>query len=295
MPILGSSASHGTSARLKPVVTGGTLTNDGTYYYRKFTANGNLGVSGASLTADTLVIAGGGAGGYRGGGGGGAGGQLYTPSVSLSPLTYTLTIGAGGEGTTSFAPSGNDSSISGTGFTTLTGTGGGGGSISSGGGNGGLYGASGGSGGGGNPIYQNAVSPSEGGAGIAGQGFAGADAVFRTEPNARSGGGGGAGGAATTQNGGPGSSTYSSWLSATGTGVSGSIAGGGGGGGGFGAPGTASGGGGAGSAAAYPNGYGLPGTANTGGGGGGGNYSGSQSGGSGGSGLIIIRYLMTAV
>ena len=54
----------------KPVVTGGTLNSDATYYYRTFTGNGSCIVSNASLTADILVIAGGGGGGgLRGGGG----------------------------------------------------------------------------------------------------------------------------------------------------------------------------------------------------------------------------------
>jgi NAD(P)-dependent dehydrogenase (short-subunit alcohol dehydrogenase family) len=60
MPIIGTGASHGVSARLKPVVTGGTLSSDSTYFYRTFTGNGSLSLSGPSLTADVLMIAGGG-------------------------------------------------------------------------------------------------------------------------------------------------------------------------------------------------------------------------------------------
>ena len=75
MPILGVIA----SARLgKPVVTGGTLTSDATFFYRTFTGNGTLGVTGLEITADILVIAGGGSGGGAGAGGGGGG-----PSKSL--------------------------------------------------------------------------------------------------------------------------------------------------------------------------------------------------------------------
>ena len=51
-------------------VTGGTLFTDASFNYRLFTANGTLGVSGGTLTADVLVIAGGGGGGFNGGGGG---------------------------------------------------------------------------------------------------------------------------------------------------------------------------------------------------------------------------------
>ena len=45
-----------------PVVTGGTLYSDATYYYRKFTSNGTLSVTNASISADVLVVAGGGSG-----------------------------------------------------------------------------------------------------------------------------------------------------------------------------------------------------------------------------------------
>lgn len=49
-----------------PTVTGGTLYSDATYYYRVFTANGNLTVnpgSNADLSVTVLVVAGGGGGG----------------------------------------------------------------------------------------------------------------------------------------------------------------------------------------------------------------------------------------
>jgi large repetitive protein len=81
------------------VVTGGTLTSDSTYYYRTFTANGTLAVSGGpGLTADVLAIAGGGGGGYttdRTSGGGGAGGVLYSPNQTISS-SAAITVGAGG-------------------------------------------------------------------------------------------------------------------------------------------------------------------------------------------------------
>ena len=81
------------------VVTGGVLTSDPTYYYRTFTSNGTLAVSGGpGLTADVLTIAGGGAGGYtadRTAGGGGAGGVFYSPSQFISS-SAAITIGAGG-------------------------------------------------------------------------------------------------------------------------------------------------------------------------------------------------------
>ena len=43
----------------KPVVTGGTLTSDSTYYYRTFTGNGTLTITGGTVSCDLLTIAGG--------------------------------------------------------------------------------------------------------------------------------------------------------------------------------------------------------------------------------------------
>jgi hypothetical protein len=76
MPVIGASASHGISARLKPVLTGGTLSSDATYFYRTFTANGTLAGAGVTNTGG-----GGGGGGantntaYAGGFNGGNGGS----------------------------------------------------------------------------------------------------------------------------------------------------------------------------------------------------------------------------
>ena len=87
----------------KPVVTGGTLYTSGGYNYRVFTASGTLGVTGGTLIADVLVVAGGGGGGTRGnrgGGGGGAGGYVYSASQTFANgVSYTTTIGAGGAST----------------------------------------------------------------------------------------------------------------------------------------------------------------------------------------------------
>ena len=83
-----------------PSVTGGTLYSDATYYYRAFTTTGTLTVSGGSLTADVLVVAGGGGGGDFAGGGGGAGGVLGFASQVLTPNSYSVTVGAGGAGST---------------------------------------------------------------------------------------------------------------------------------------------------------------------------------------------------
>ena len=49
---------------LPPItVTGGTLYTSGGYNYRVFTASGSLGVTGGSISADVLVVAGGAGGG----------------------------------------------------------------------------------------------------------------------------------------------------------------------------------------------------------------------------------------
>ena len=87
-------------APLPPVVvTGGTLYTSGGYNYRVFTGNGTLGVSGGTLSCDILIVAGGGGGGRIVAGGGGAGGLVYLASQSIS-TNQSVTIGAGGAGST---------------------------------------------------------------------------------------------------------------------------------------------------------------------------------------------------
>ena len=85
-------------------VTGGTLSSDATYFYRAFTGTSNLVVKNGNLTADVMIIAGGASGanggGSNGSGGGGAGGLLYQAGLSLTPNTYTCTIGGGGASST---------------------------------------------------------------------------------------------------------------------------------------------------------------------------------------------------
>jgi Major tropism determinant N-terminal domain/Fibronectin type III domain len=301
-----SSATNSVSPSLVPVVTGGTLASDSTYYYRTFTSTGSLGVSQGNLTADVLTIAAGGGGGgsstLNGAGGGGAGGVSYASSQLFTPSTYTATIGAGG-GT--YSPlsivNGNNSQ-----FGSLT--------AAVGGGRGGGYNvnepSTGGSGGG---AYGGLISSRTGAAGTAGQGNSGGN----SQASGNGGGGGGAGGAGSnTAAGGAGTTSYSSWISAITSNMSGvsgwstatetgAIASGGGGlknGGSAAIPG----GGGAGGNTAnsgYPN-YssttnatartGGNGTANTGGGGGATWFS-ANSVGQGGSGIIIVRYTKESV
>ena len=245
-----------------------------------------------SVTVDFLVIAGGGAAGYDQGGGGGAGGYRNSYSTESSGgggssetsltltqgTTYTITIGAGGTGiygTTTPAGEGNDSSISGSGITTITSIGGGRG----GNGNQPSYPSStGGSGGGG------AGGGTPGSSGTANQGFAGG--------NGNGGGGAGGGGAGAAS-----ANSTPTTPSAGGAGLASSITGSsvsrGGGGGSMNAASVNTslggvGGGGNGSTSKVANGN--PGTANTGGGGGGvWNLNAPFISGSGGSGVVILR------
>ena len=248
-------------------------------------------------SADFLVIAGGGGGGRAGGGGGGAGGYRNSYASedsggggsSESSLTfvqgtvYTVTVGDGGAGAPSGAPGfagsdGVDSSVAGSGITTITTTGGGGG-----GGNNAApnkNGRSGGSGGGG----AGGTSAGSGASGTSNQGFAGGAGRDGT---GQSGGGGGGGSDAvgadgTASAGGAGGAGNSS--SITGSAVS---RGGGGGGGGYdNLPGGAGGTGGGGTGNTGSNNSATVGTANTGGGGGGAHDVAAAAGGKG---VVILR------
>jgi len=268
----------GTTPTKAPKATGGSIIQtDGTYWYHAFLATGTF-TPATALSCDVLVVGGGGGGGTNHGGGAGAGGYRTTTGLSVSSAK-TVTVGGGG---TKGPGTQGSSSI----FDTITSAGGGYGANNvstgvepggTGGSGGGSRGASGGAAG-----NTPSTSPSQGNNGGNGNGTG-------------TGGGGGAGavGANAVSSslsgaGGAGLNTLSSWLSTTGLGVSGYIAGGGGGGnpttGGAGG----SGGGGQGGSGAGVNGTDA--TANTGGGGGGGGSS-SAIGGAGGSGVVIIRYL----
>ena len=228
-----------------------------------------------------LVIAGGGSGGTGYYGGGGGAGGLLESTTTLSPnTTYTITIGTGGVGTTSPTQrggNGGNSSISGTGFSTITTVGGGGGGSRNGDQSGGnSNGANGGSGGG------ASFPSSSGGVGIypgstylnqARQGYDGGSTITAQYSH----GGGGAGQIGHDQ---PtfGNRGGGDGVASTITGTSVYYAGGGGG-----ALGAQTGGQGGG------GGTNTAGTANTGGGGGGGSGNGTQ-GGNGGSGVVFIKY-----
>jgi uncharacterized coiled-coil protein SlyX len=247
-----------------------------------------------TYTMTYLTVAGGGGGGSgqsSGGGGGGAGGLLIGNATVTAGTVYTVTVGNGGAGVAYTSGSGGgtggqggNSSITGSGFSSVIAIGGGGG-----GGNNGpgpTVAGSGGSGGGVPNYNGSGTSP---GSGTVGQGNAGGNAGAGS-PNYPSGGGGGAGAVGgnppTNADGGPGGAGSASTI----TGASVTYAGGGGGAfyyvgagaiGAGGAGGGGSGGNGNGGTAS------TAGTANTGGGGGGNNQnSGSSS--AGGSGVVIL-------
>lgn len=241
-----------------------------------------------------LVVAGGGSGGNERGGGGGAGGYRTnyggsTVNIAQS-TTYTITVGTGGAAKATnnqgVGNNGTDSTISGSGFTTITSTGGGGGA------NGGGAGQNGGSGGGG---YSNiaagsgntpSTSPSQGNNGGTASGGA---------PHHGSGGGGGAsavGGTGSTSGGGDGGAGTSN--SITGSAIT--YAGGGGGGcyngiSAIGIGGAGGGGNGGSGGNGSNNQAATGGTDGLGGGGGGASRYGSYSSpsGKGGDGVVIIR------
>jgi hypothetical protein len=237
-------------------------------------------------SVDFLVIAGGGGGGnattspnYASGGGGAGGYRTSTQSVSLGTV-ITVTVGDGG----AQDASGSNSSITGSGLTTITSAGGGDGGH--GGNSAGNTGTDGGSGGGGgyNAVGGSGNTPST----SPSQGNNGGTAT--TAGNTAGGGGGGAtasgGNALTAGNatGGDGGAGTASSI----TGSSVTYAGGGGGGSGYSfGPGIAGGAGGAGGGGAGSNsGNGTAGTVNTGGGGGG--ARGGYTSGAGGKGVVIL-------
>ena len=266
------------------------------------TDSGLQSEAGRPVQIDFLVIAGGGGSGTGGGGGGGAGGYRASFNSEASGgggssesaiqavigTAFTITVGAGGNGSTGASTtSGVDSSIAASGLTTITSVGGGLGS------SGANYGP-----GGSQPYYNPEVGGSGGGmgmnnngsgaAGTSNQGFAGGASPSNGGVGAGGGGGAGAvgGNASSSDQAGDGGVGVASTI----TGSSVTRAGGGGGSsnvvGRQGAGGL--GGGGDGSDETPLDGG--AGSVNTGSGGGGGWYNpNSGSGGNGGSGVVILR------
>ena len=283
-------AKLGTTPAIVPYATGGdTIMTDGTYWYHAFLSSGTFTPQ-KGLSCDVLVVAGGGGSSQHQGGGGGAGGLLGFTSQTITSGAKTVTVGAGGTGVVSSANGGNGSDSQFASLTLVKGGGGGGDMATA--------GSNGGSGGGGGGLNTGVTGSTAGGSGTSSQGYAGGLGYGSSSAiqGWQSGGGGGAGavgqsgtggaaGGGICGAGGVGVNTYSTWASATSTGVSGYYAGGGGGGGNSGGGSGGSGGGGTG---AGGSGNGNAGTANTGGGAGGaGNGTVAQNGGSG---IVIVRY-----
>ena len=276
-------ASFGTTPVTAPFASGGNIVaNDGTYWYHAFLSSGTFTPLKA-LTCDMLVVGAGGGGARDVGGGGGAGRVLLSSSASVTASNYTMTVGAGGS-QGDFGLVGGTSSVSGSGVS-LSAIGGGGG----------------------NGRQQHAFVANDGWTGGGGSydasrgrtvgngGFEGGSTSNPGTTNCQSGGGGGAGedgNADGIGQGGDGINTYSSWHTATNTGVSGFIAGGGAGGFYSRDSGQTAGGDGGGGVGGNNVLSGSAGVANTGAGGGGGGSS--NLGGAGGAGLIIIRYPMVS-
>lgn len=286
--LYGISNSITTQATTVPYASGGdVITTDGSYWYHAFKTSGSFTPL-KNLTADVLVV-GGGAGGWHGGGG--AGGVFYATAQALTSATnYTCTIGAGGAANTTVG--GGNSSF---GALTVALAGGASNDVDSGNGqSGGSGGGAPGSGGGGpSRTGGSSTQTSTGGTGYGNAGGNTSSSYNNNQPAAGGGGAGSAGGTVTSAsvsgNGGAGLNTWSSWLSATSTGVSGYIAGGGGGG--HGVSGTrGTGGSGGGGNGANSSNAGSAGTANTGSGGGGKSFVTYTNGYAGGSGIIIVRY-----
>ena len=178
MQILG-----GVGAAQKADISGGQETNTvNGYKYVLFTSSGNLTVNVAG-DVDVLVVAGGGGGGADLSGAGGAGaieGSGFFQTQTLATTTYSVTVGAQGNGSTNNTvkgASGGNSVF--TGVSTITALGGGGGSYNT------ANGVAGGSGGGGS--FASGV----GGAASGSNTFAGGNGVS-ISPNYGTGGGGGA-------------------------------------------------------------------------------------------------------
>jgi len=274
-----------TAQRPASPATGMIRYNTSLSVYEAYLTSGWQAITTVPYNAEYLVVAGGGGGGRLRGGAGGAGGFRTATGFTLTGgTTYTITVGAGGAGSTLTTARGTNGSDSV--FSTITSTGGGGGGSAGGTSAATLTGATGGSGGGGAADSVTGATFGAGGAGNTpstspSQGNNGGSGIGTS--NFGGGGGGGAGGvgsAGLTTAGGAGGAGTASSLSGA------SVTYAGGGGGGHNATGGAAGAGGGG-AGGVGAGAGGTGTANT-GGGGGGDGNGGSSGGTGGSGIVII-------
>lgn len=266
---------------------------DGTYgsfHCEIFTTTGSrtLTVSGSAGPV-MFVLVGGGGGASHGGGGGGGVIDHWWEDVMVDPGTYTVSIGAGGSGTSASSDTrgtaGGNTTFAG--FTAVGGGGGGAyGATQANGGNGGSGGGGGGGGGSG---------AGSGGTGTFNkpevQGYTGGNSPGASGGCYTSAGGGGAGAvgaAGSSCNGGNGGAGLYSVVATLVAGGTPTYLGGGGGGGNGNSGGSCAGSGGTGGTGGGASGTSGNGTANTGGGASGGCPATGTSGGTGGSGKAII-------
>ena len=311
-----------------PDASGGTettYTSGGTTYkVHTFLSDGTFTVNNGK-SMDMLIVAGGGGGGNYLGGGGGGGSVLYVRNRTISAASYTIQVGTGGSGGSSYAAHGNQGEgsyfgsdyastylyargggagaghgngqantsgtyASGTASTAISGTGNGGGGASAGASAGVGY----------TPTSRSVSAPS----GETWSLYSNKVGANGTQSASHmSGGGGGANANGTKPNGGAGIQindfNLSHYWGGGGGGSGGTSGGGTGGNGGTGCGGgggSETGNGGSGGGSALNNGSAASGHsaggnagANTGGGGGGGSH-GNYNGGNGGAGIVIIKY-----
>jgi hypothetical protein len=259
--------------------TGGTQTtatvSGMTYTVHSFTTTGATTFTvNSTVNVEYLVVAGGGGGGVGRAGGGGGGG-FVEGAMTMSPGTYTITVGTGGTAGLNDSQGGDGGASSIAALVTTVGGGGGGGWTTN-------TGRNGGSGGGASSggAASGTKTPGTATAGTGQNGSSNFDGQY-------GGGGGGAGSYAFTSVSRVGGNGCQSQMRGT------LVYYAGGGGAGSAGGSSSAGGLGGGGAGSTTNGVAATaGTANTGGGGGGGEgYTGP--GGAGGSGIVVIRYPAT--
>ena len=87
------------SSSIARIASGGTITSTDSYTIHTFTTVGTSTFTAtSSRTVEVLIVGGGGGGGYNIGGGGGGGGVVYMPAVNITSGTnYSIVVGDGGE------------------------------------------------------------------------------------------------------------------------------------------------------------------------------------------------------
>ena len=105
--------------------SGGTTVTDGDYTYHVYASDSTFVVSGGNGTVEALIIGGGGAARGDWPGGGGAGGVAHAENWPITPGTYPVVIGTGGEASPISSGDGADNKGEDSTFNGITGLGGG--------------------------------------------------------------------------------------------------------------------------------------------------------------------------